>query len=64
METAHFNLSPEDVARQIGVVRQTVSRWAADGDLPCITTPGGHRRFRQEDVDRFIAGLSSTGAPS
>lgn len=43
-------LTPSDVAAIFNVRPKTVSRWADSGELPCITTPGGHRRFRQADV--------------
>jgi CheY-like chemotaxis protein len=33
----------------------TVRLWATKGLLPSLTTPGGHRRYRTEDVDAFIA---------
>jgi excisionase family DNA binding protein len=33
----------------------TVRLWASKGLLPSVTTPGGHRRFRAEDVDAFLA---------
>lgn len=39
-------------AFQVGV--KTVNRWAADGKLPAIRTPGGSYRFRPDDVDRFL----------
>ncbi|MBE7193288.1 MAG: helix-turn-helix domain-containing protein [Gordonia polyisoprenivorans] len=43
-------LTPSDVAAIFNVKPKTVSRWATAGELPCITTPGGHRRFRYADV--------------
>ncbi|MEH3154622.1 MAG: helix-turn-helix domain-containing protein [Gordonia paraffinivorans] len=43
-------LTPSAVAAIFGVTAKTVSRWAVSGELPCITTPGGHRRFRHADV--------------
>lgn len=43
-------LTPSAVAAIFGVTAKTVSRWAVSGELPCITTPGGHRRFRRADV--------------
>jgi len=46
-------LTPKDVANQLGVSPVTVRVWAQENKLPFITTPGGHRRFKQNDVDKF-----------
>jgi len=52
-ENNHDLLSPKDVANQLGVSPVTVRVWAQEKKIPFITTPGGHRRFKQEDVDEF-----------
>lgn len=46
-------LSTRDVAGLMKVTETTIKRWSADGMLPCIKTPGGHRRYRMPDVLRF-----------
>ena len=46
-------LTPGQVGRVLQVSPKTVSRWAAQGLLPCLVTLGGHRRFRREDVERI-----------
>ncbi len=46
-------LSTRDVAELMKVTETTIKRWSADGDLPCVKTPGGHRRYRMPDVLRF-----------
>jgi excisionase family DNA binding protein len=48
-----FTLSAGDAAGRLGVSRDAVSKWARDGRIPCLTTPGGYRRFRPVDVDTF-----------
>jgi excisionase family DNA binding protein len=48
-------LTPTEVADRLLVAPVTVRLWAARGLLPSETTPGGHRRFRVEDVEAFIA---------
>ncbi len=35
------------------VSESTVKRWADDFGLRCYRTPGGHRRFRLEDISEF-----------
>jgi excisionase family DNA binding protein len=33
----------------------TVRRWVATGKLkPAVTTPGGHYRFRAEDIEQLV----------
>jgi MerR family transcriptional regulator, light-induced transcriptional regulator len=56
-------LTSANVARLAGVGPTAVKRWADSGTIPCIRTAGGHRRFRREDVDRFLA-RSASGAAS
>lgn len=40
-------------AQQLGVHPNTLRRWADEGQIPVLTTPGGHRRFAQADVEQF-----------
>jgi len=48
-------------ARYLGVAQSTIRKWSDQGRLPAFYTPGGHRRYRQRDLDAFVAG-SSAGA--
>jgi excisionase family DNA binding protein len=43
-------LTPAEVANLYRVDPKTVMRWAKSGVMPCVRTPGGHRRFRVADV--------------
>jgi excisionase family DNA binding protein len=47
-------LTPTEVADQLLVAPVTVRLWANKGLLPSVTTLGGHRRFRAEDVQAFV----------
>jgi excisionase family DNA binding protein len=47
-------LTPNEVADRLLVAPVTVRQWAKRGLLPSETTPGGHRRFRERDVQEFI----------
>jgi excisionase family DNA binding protein len=40
----------------LGAAQSTVRKWADGGRLPAFYTPGGHRRFRREDLDAFLTG--------
>jgi excisionase family DNA binding protein len=48
-------LTPTETADRLLVAAVTVRLWAKKGLLPSVTTLGGHRRFRAEDVDAFAA---------
>jgi excisionase family DNA binding protein len=45
-------VSRGEVARLFGVSVSTVTRWARTGLLPAVRTPGGHFRFRADDMRR------------
>jgi excisionase family DNA binding protein len=47
-------LTPAEVAAKAGVDAKTVTRWANEGKLACIRTPGGHRRYRLADVEKLL----------
>ena len=48
-------------ARYLGMAQSTIRKWSDSGRLPAFYTPGGHRRFRQGDLDSFL-GSSRGGA--
>jgi excisionase family DNA binding protein len=39
-------LTPREVAELFGVRTTTIVRWAREGTLTPLRTPGGHRRYR------------------
>lgn len=47
-------LHPRHVARLYGVDVKTVARWAREGRLAAIQTPGGHRRYRWSHVRQVL----------
>jgi len=49
-------LRPGEVAAMFGVNAKTVARWAKEGRIRCIRTPGGHMRIYAEDVRALIEG--------
>lgn len=52
-------VSRGEVARLFGVSASTVTRWARTGLLKAVRTPGGHYRFRADDMRR----AAGAGAP-
>lgn len=49
-------LTPGEVAVLFRVDPKTVTRWAASGRIGSIRTPGGHRRFRESEVQALLTG--------
>src|ERR687889_400257 len=41
-------------AKYLGVAQSTIRKWSDHGRVPAFYTPGGHRRFRRRDLDRFL----------
>lgn len=46
-------------ANYLGVSLATVRRWSNNGHLDGYRTPGGQRRYSREQLDAFLASLSS-----
>lgn len=42
-------------AQALGVHQKTLARWVRDGKVRAMRTPGGRFRFRQSDLDSFVA---------
>ena len=47
-------LFPSEVARKFRVHPNTVGRWANRGLLTIVTTPGGRRRYREDEVEALL----------
>jgi excisionase family DNA binding protein len=54
-------LTPAEVAALFRVDPKTVTRWAKAGKLSSIRTLGGHRRYRADEVKRFLEGTKGQG---
>ncbi len=59
-------LTPAEVAALFRVDPKTVTRWAKAGKLTAIRTLGGHRRYRQSEVQSLLKSVpgNSTIAPA
>lgn len=53
-------MTPGEVADRFHVDPKTVTRWANLGFIPCIRTPGGHRRYPRAKVEEMLG--AQTGA--
>lgn len=47
-------LTPHEAAELLHVTVQSIRRYCDEGKIPCIITPGGHRRIKKSDLDTFI----------
>lgn len=47
-------MTPAQVAAAFNVNPQTVMRWADNGTLACIRTPGGTRRYPRSEVEALL----------
>jgi excisionase family DNA binding protein len=54
-------LTPNEVAQWMMVSPITVRGWAQKGMLQAEVTPGGHRRYRREEVERFARQWNPVG---
>ncbi|GAB4342053.1 MAG: hypothetical protein Kow0037_29110 [Calditrichia bacterium] len=48
----HFN--SVEAAKILGVNVSTIKRWTESGELSCLRTPGGHRKFLPEHLSEFM----------
>ena len=55
-------LTPAEVAKVFRVDPKTVTRWAKAGKITAIRTLGGHRRYRQSEVQSLLKSIPNRGA--
>ncbi len=51
-------LTPAEVAALFRVDPKTVTRWAKAGKLTSIRTLGGHRRYRESEVNALLKSIA------
>jgi excisionase family DNA binding protein len=49
-------LTIRDACALLGVDQSTLRRWTDEGRVPAFLTPGGHRRYMEDDLRSFLAG--------
>jgi excisionase family DNA binding protein len=52
-------LTLSQAAQTLGVHPGTLRRWADEGEIRCLRTPGGHRRFLARDLYAFLESQTS-----
>lgn len=57
-------LKPREVAELFGVRTTTIARWAREGRLSPLRTPGGHRRYTRASLRALLAEARSPEEPS
>jgi excisionase family DNA binding protein len=57
-----LGLSTSQAAQELGVSLGTIRRWSDMGYLHSYRTPGGQRRFSQEQIDTFLGSLAQQSA--
>jgi excisionase family DNA binding protein len=55
----HF-LNVGQAAEYLGVSAASLRNWSDQGKVPVYRTPGGQRRYRVSDLDRFIESWRET----
>ena len=53
-----------DAAAELGVSLNTLRRWSDAGKLTCYRSPGGHRRYRRDDVEALLRAEAGAAAES
>lgn len=56
-----LGLSTSQAAQALGVSLGTIRRWSDMGYLQSYRTPGGQRRFSQEQINQFLGSLEQQG---
>jgi excisionase family DNA binding protein len=57
-------LTPAEVAALFRVDPKTVTRWAKAGKLTSIKTLGGHRRYKESEVNALLKSISPSSSES
>ena len=49
-----MQLKPREAAARLGISYPTLKKWIYGGKLRTVTTPGGHHRIPESELERFI----------
>lgn len=56
-------LTIKQAAEFLGISKKTLYRYGEQGILKPLRMPGGHRRYRKSDVERFLRSVETLGGP-
>lgn len=51
-------ISPGEAAEKLHVTTKTLQRMAIRGEVKAVVLPSGHRRYRLDDIEAFMAGAA------
>jgi excisionase family DNA binding protein len=57
-------LKAAQAAERLHISTKTLARWAKDGRIPSVRTPGGHRRYDPAAIAGLEERLSTVGFPA
>ena len=57
-------LSMREASELLGISASTLRRWSDRHTIPSSKTPGGHRRYDREDIERLAQQLASPSVPA
>ena len=52
-----------DAATRLGISYSTLKQWIYRGRIRTVTTPGGHHRIPEQELERFIPKAEITSGP-
>lgn len=50
-------ITPNEAQQRYGYNPKTLSRWADDEKIQSIKSPGGHRRYLVESIEKVVAAI-------
>lgn len=55
----YMYVTGSQASKKFGYNARTISRWALDGKIKYITSPGGHKRFLVSDLENISQGINT-----
>ncbi len=56
-------VKPRDAAARLGISYPTLKQWIYKNKLHSVTTPGGHHRIPESELDRYLSRLQVKPGP-
>lgn len=55
--------TPRDAAQVLGISYASLKQWIYRGKLKSVSTPGGHHRIPESEIDRLLPRITTAGTP-